>query len=439
MNIIEICKLPQDKLKERLFVELQNLGYSPVNEDGYIYAEGTHPVLLMAHMDTVHHDNCTIVCVSEDGKYIMSPQGIGGDDRCGIYMILQIVKDVHCSVIFTEDEEIGCVGARKFCKSSYVPEKLNYIIEFDRKGGNDAVFYDCDNDEFEKFITNSDVGFKSAWGSCSDISHVAPHLKVAAVNLSSGYYSPHTQHEYINLEEVENNIKRAMVLINTDTPRYEYIEKVKIKYDYSSLYGRYYGGDFYGASSSIKNKKDDDKDGQFKIEDYYGGGKAKNSVSDFYDEEPQLGLDLYSSIFHKKLCVPNSKVYLKNFNEPDSKPTESLDEYVINKDGTIYGLDEDTALYYPLQEQYKLVDDKGDLISYREEDSMEMPWAFYENIEKINDYIMNLSIYDMTYCTNLSDDFMMILLDAMYPGEANDETDCETFKPESEISVAICK
>ena len=51
MNIIEICKLPQDKLKERLFVELQNLGYSPVNEDGYIYAEGTHPVLLMAHMD----------------------------------------------------------------------------------------------------------------------------------------------------------------------------------------------------------------------------------------------------------------------------------------------------------------------------------------------------------------------------------------------------
>ena len=228
MNIIEICKLPQDKLKERLFVELQNLGYSPVNEDGYIYAEGTHPVLLMAHMDTVHHDNCTIVCVSEDGKYIMSPQGIGGDDRCGIYMILQIVKDVHCSVIFTEDEEIGCVGARKFCKSSYVPEKLNYIIEFDRKSGNDAVFYDCDNDEFEKFITNPDVGFKSAWGSCSDISHVAPHLKVAAVNLSSGYYSPHTQHEYINLEEVENNIKRAMVLINTDTPRYEYIEKVKI-------------------------------------------------------------------------------------------------------------------------------------------------------------------------------------------------------------------
>ena len=56
--------------------------------------------------------------------------------------------------------------------------------------------------------------------------------------------------------------------------------------------------------------------------------------------------------------MPDSKVYLKNSNEPDSKPTESLDEYAIDKDGTIYGLDDDTAIYYPLQEQYKLVDDK---------------------------------------------------------------------------------
>lgn len=230
-----------------------------------------------------------------------------------------------------------------------------------------------------------------------------------------------------------------MVLINTETPRYEYIEKVKIKYDYSGLYGRYYGYDFYSASNDIKNQKSDDKDGQFKIEDYYGGGKAKNSVSDFYDEEPQLNLDLHDSIFNKSLCMPDSKVYLKNSNEPDSKPTESLDEYAIDKDGTIYGLDDDTAIYYPLQEQYKLVDDKGNLISYCEENSMEMPWAFYDNIEKINDYMMNLSIYDMTYGTNLCDDFMVMLCDVMYPGEVSGETDCETFKPESEISVAMCK
>ena len=128
MNIIEICKLPQDKLKERLFVELQNLGYSPVNEDGYIYAEGTHPVLLMAHMDTVHHDNCTIVCVSEDGKYIMSPQGIGGGERCGIFLIFKNFQKVHCSVIFYEEGENGWVGGRKIFKTPYVTEKIQYII-----------------------------------------------------------------------------------------------------------------------------------------------------------------------------------------------------------------------------------------------------------------------------------------------------------------------
>ena len=53
--------------------------------------------------------------------------------------------------------------------------------------------------------------------------------------------------------------------------------------------------------------------------------------------------------------------------------------------------------------------------------------------------MMNLSIYDMTYGTNLCDDFMVMLCDVMYPGEVSGETDCETFKPESEISVAMCK
>ena len=74
-----------------------------------------------------------------------------------------------------------------------------------------------------------------------------------------------------------------------------------------AFYGRYYGGDFYGASSSFKSKKGDDKDGQFKIEDYYGGGKAKNSVSDFYDEEPQLGLDLYNSILTRNFACQTAR------------------------------------------------------------------------------------------------------------------------------------
>lgn len=242
MNFTEICKASQKELKEKLESELIALGYSPQNEDGFLYAEGTVPVLLLAHMDTVHKDNCTIICKSENGDYIMSPQGIGGDDRCGIFMVLEIIKEIKCSVLFTEDEEKGCIGAHKFCKSDIKPD-VNYCIEFDRKGKDDAVFYSCDNKEFETFITDEKIGFKTANGSCSDISHVAPYLGVAAVNLSCGYYNAHTQHEYVKLSEMYRNIQRAKEIIRKDCGKFEYVEKVYTYTKNSSLYGRYY--DFY--------------------------------------------------------------------------------------------------------------------------------------------------------------------------------------------------
>jgi len=245
ISLAECCTKTQEKLKAFLKAELIERGYSPIDQDGFLFAEGELPVMLTAHMDTVHHDNCTIVCTSPDGKYWMSPQGIGGDDRCGIFAIMKIIETHKCSVLFTEDEETGCVGAKKYAdfakknpdKTEYVPKNLNYIIEIDRKNADDAVFYSCDNPDFEKFVTE-DTGFKTAHGSCSDISYVAPALGVAAVNFSSGYYNPHQISEYINLAELNENIRRIKAIIDKPSEKFEYIEKKTV---YSSYSGGYYG------------------------------------------------------------------------------------------------------------------------------------------------------------------------------------------------------
>lgn len=257
MKFIDICKMTQKELKAALVSVLKTFGYKPVVKDGFIYAEGTVPVLLAAHMDTVHKERCSIICSSQNGDCIMSPQGIGGDDRCGIFMILETIKELRCSVIFTEDEEVGCVGAGKFCKSGIKPGvPLNYIIEFDRKNANDAVFYDCDNPEFEEFVTDKAIGFKTAWGSCSDISDIAPHLGIAAVNLSCGYYNQHTQHEYVIMSEMLKNIERGKQLIRKPCEKpFEYIEKVYTRYkygNYGSYYGYGYGSYGYGSYGSKK-------------------------------------------------------------------------------------------------------------------------------------------------------------------------------------------
>ena len=206
MEFEEIFQFSQERLKQALETELIENGYAVRKQRGFLYAEGTVPVLLVAHLDTVHRTQPETICYSADGTAMMSPQGIGGDDRAGVYMILRLIQSCHCHVLFCEDEETGGHGARAFTKSGIKPD-VNYIVELDRTGSNDAVFYQCRNRQFERHINS--FGFQTAFGSFSDISILAPHLNLAAVNLSTGYYHAHQPGEYVRLDKVEELIGRV--------------------------------------------------------------------------------------------------------------------------------------------------------------------------------------------------------------------------------------
>jgi hypothetical protein len=134
---------------------------------------------------------------------------------------MELIKHIDCNVLFCEDGEIGGVGAEKFTNSDIRPD-VQFIVEFDRRGKDDAVFYGCDNEEFIDFVEQ--FGFIEAHGTFSDISWIAPHLGIAAVNLSSGFYNAHAKNEYIRLDDVESVIERAIPLISNISKKYEYIE-----------------------------------------------------------------------------------------------------------------------------------------------------------------------------------------------------------------------
>lgn len=238
----EICRMSQSTLKAYMNDYLVSKGYEVVNENGFLYAKGDVPVLALAHLDTVHKAKCGEI--HRINNRIDSPQGIGGDDRCGVFIIMNLIKDVHCSVLLCEDEESGGIGAREFTKATYTTEykngevtekkyidnlDVNYMVEFDRKGNNDAVFYRCDNPDFTKFITET-TGFKEEHGSFSDISVIAPAAQIAAVNLSSGYYNAHTTSEYVMYDEMMNTCEVAKKLFTTESDEFEFIEK---KYTYN--------------------------------------------------------------------------------------------------------------------------------------------------------------------------------------------------------------
>lgn len=259
----------QKEMKEYVIGRLGNMG-KVKQGDGYVYHKGTFPVLLCAHMDTVHEKRINTL-VYANGT-ISSPQGIGGDDRCGIYMIFKILKKFDCHVVFLEDEEIGCVGAKKFAESKTCKKLkdagLKYIIEFDRKNRNHAVTYKCDNKEFDDFITKE--FFIKEHGTCSDISYIAPKLEIAAVNLSCGYYSEHHIEEWVNLKEMETVIVEAMKILKRtteDMEAFKYIESKSYGYGYGGYYGRGYGGygydydydDWYAGYAGYNNSKNKNK------------------------------------------------------------------------------------------------------------------------------------------------------------------------------------
>lgn len=290
----EICYMSQSELKEYLVKYLRSKGYKVANENGFLYAKAKEEnpirVLLVAHMDTVHKQRIEelekIPYVDGDDiiTKVSSPQGIGGDDRCGVYMIMNIIKEHNVSVLFAEDEEIGCVGSRKFTDTQYckdLADEIDYMIELDRQGSKDAVFYDCDNPEFTKWI-ETETGYKKACGSFTDISKLMPVTKIAGVNFSCGYYNAHTLNEYVVLEEMKATQDMVCELLRKEIPqKFEFIEK---KWNYGSFsgYGGYgyknnyngYGYGYGGYSSSYSRFLDEDEE-----DDMSKGKSSKNYTS----------------------------------------------------------------------------------------------------------------------------------------------------------------
>ena len=268
-----LCKYSQSGLKTLLEKKLLAAGYTEViSDNGYIYAKGSVPVLLTAHMDTVHKDNVKDFYEyfdRENNQHIISsPQGIGGDDRCGVYMILEIIKTHKCSILFCEDEESGGIGSSKFCRTELVKElsALKYFIELDRANGTDAVFYDCDNKDFTEFILDN-TGYEEEWGSFSDISTLSPVCGIASVNLSCGYYNAHTTSEYVIMEEMMNTIEVVKKLLDVECEKFKYVEK---EYSY---YRRSYSG--YGCYGSY--------DGYDAYDDYYSSYYGRYDSCGYYD------------------------------------------------------------------------------------------------------------------------------------------------------------
>ena len=229
----EILRMSQNNLYDYLVEKLEKFGYNVISQDtkDFIAAKGNIPIVLVAHLDVVFDftDNDREMLIYHDSEQGVwwSPNGLGTDDRAGVMMILRILDQTKLRpcILFTTDEETMARGADAVCDlKDELFGDISYIIELDRQGFQECVFYDCDNPEFQKFI--EDFGFHTRPGTFTDISIICPDWGIAGVNLSVGYVYEHSYIEHFYEGAWKDTFKKVIKMLETKCDRiWKYIPK----------------------------------------------------------------------------------------------------------------------------------------------------------------------------------------------------------------------
>ena len=226
----QLLRKTQKELSQYLNEELKKYYDNVIYTEEYIAVKGTIPIVLVAHLDIVFSDKYRkdiLIVHDKEQQILWSPQGLGTDDRAGVFTILTLLEETELRphILFTTNEETEATGALAVANKS-IKEKLfgkvSYVIELDRQGFLEAVYYECNNPEFENYINN--FGFNTEIGTFTDISIICPEWEVAGVNLSVGYYYEHSFAEHFYFDAWYHTYKRLIEMLKAETGKeWEYI------------------------------------------------------------------------------------------------------------------------------------------------------------------------------------------------------------------------
>jgi len=217
IELKDIFTIEEADLLYLLSEELKDKGYEPVShKDDYVWATGSIPIMLVAHVDTV--GDADAVFHDHLENVFWSPDGLGADDRAGVWGILYLLeKGYRPSILFTNGEESGGWGASSAKKKlAQDVGDVRVIVEIDRQGEMEAVFYSCGSEKIREWVEG--VGFKKDFGTFSDISILGPAWDIAAVNLSAGYYMEHSRAEFLVVDHLMSTLAAVEKLLK-DPPK----------------------------------------------------------------------------------------------------------------------------------------------------------------------------------------------------------------------------
>lgn len=168
------------------------------------------------------------------------------------------------------------------------------MIELDRQGKNDCVFYSCDNDDFIAYIES--FGFIEDFGSFSDISILGPAWRICSTNLSVGYENEHTYIETLNISALLNTIEKVKKMLQEESiPDFKYIE--------FNLTAKRWFQDLYNSNGAVADN------------DFYVHCKKCKGLFSGYEVFPVKGLD-GKTCFYCPDCMVENIEWCDNCGEP---------------------------------------------------------------------------------------------------------------------------
>jgi tripeptide aminopeptidase len=246
----EVLSVPTHSRDEKLMIEylqkvLTEKGYEHFTDNhGNIYVkkgDTKHFPCFVAHTDTVHRVNLNLTVIeSEDkklGKILTGidkktgrPSGIGGDDKCGVFLALEMLDTLpNVKAAFFVSEEIGCKGSM-YADSKFF-EDIGYVIQYDSPGGDSMSltlmgrYLFNQESEFANKVTGliTEHGINDwAYHPYTDVWQLMEKFNIATLNLAAGYYRYHTDNEFVLVNDVQNSFELGLKLVESlGEKRYE--------------------------------------------------------------------------------------------------------------------------------------------------------------------------------------------------------------------------
>jgi di/tripeptidase len=233
-------------------VDTNNNVYATKNT-GDELPHGFYYPCVISHTDTVHRiDTINVVesiLPNSQGDLkkallaindIGEPTGIGGDDKCGVFACLTLLKELpYLKAAFFVSEETGCHGSRKADMEFF--SNVGYAIQFDAPENYmvtekcfGSQLFDRDSEFFtkiDKVLTENmvleDMDYMTH--PYTDVWALRNKFDFACINFSIGYYNYHTKNEYVIPEDVYNGIKMGREMIDSLGYTLHYKEKHTMK------------------------------------------------------------------------------------------------------------------------------------------------------------------------------------------------------------------